>query len=183
MRFRQDRCRFSLSPISTQDIDLTQYSSVHDVLLPSAATSLTMLQKFPKEILELIAKQVCQSHSKDISLMLTFQLSDLGSYRDLEDICEVSKIFYQVSLPYLYKQIVLKPRLCEEREDLDIKLLSVAIDQDYLSSIRDLVVTSRFRDVAHTRVDVAATTKIIAMACWRKTMKMLTSRDASSRSS
>jgi hypothetical protein len=151
MRFRQDRCRFSLSPISTQDIDLTQYSSVHNVLLPSAATSLTMLQKFPKEILELIAKQVCQSHSKDISLMLTFQLSDLGSYRDLKDICEVSKLFYQVSLPYLYKQIILKPRLCEEREDLDIELLSVAIDQDYLSPIRDLVVTSRFRDIANLK--------------------------------
>jgi hypothetical protein len=107
MRFRQDRCRFSLSPISTQDIDLTQYSSVHDVLLPSAATSLTMLQKFPKEILELIAKQVCQSHSKDISLMLTFQLSDLGSYRDLKDICEVSKLLYQVSLPYLTSKLFL----------------------------------------------------------------------------
>jgi hypothetical protein len=51
----------------------------------AAATSLTMLQKFPKEILELIAKQVCQSHSKDISLMLTFQLSDVGSYRNLKN--------------------------------------------------------------------------------------------------
>jgi hypothetical protein len=67
----------------------------------AAATSLTMLQKFPKEILELIAKQVCQSHSKDISLMLTFQLSDVGSYRNLKNICEVFKLLYQVLLPYL----------------------------------------------------------------------------------
>jgi hypothetical protein len=88
---------------------------------------------------------------QDISLMLTFQLSDVGSYRDLKNMCEVSKLLYQVSLPYLYKQIVLQPRRCEELEDLGIELLSLAIDQDYLSSIRDLMVTSRFRDVAYRR--------------------------------
>jgi hypothetical protein len=68
----------------------------------------------------------------------------LTDVADLKNLCEVSKILYDATLPFLYRSITLKPSDARDLEDIDIGPLLQARDKGLLRYARDMTMESRF---------------------------------------
>ena len=62
---------------------------------------------------------------------------------DLKNLCEVSKILYDATVPYLYRSITLKPSDASDLEDIDIGPLLQARDKGLLRYARLVTIEPR----------------------------------------